>query len=380
MTRSQRITIAFLSLIALSLAVALGIYAFRSLQTIAQQPLGPALPSMPTQSPPPTWTVLANATQTQGVNQVVQQATLAPTSTPGPMCGGPMLMNVLVIGADARGDNYLYGLGDAIRLVRVDFMTPKISALEFPRDLWVEIPHISDNLNGQDHEKLNQAYLYGQPGFKYWDDPSEGSGLTALTLNKNFGASIDHYVTVNMRTFEHIIDAMGGIEVEIPNEDVAKTADLAVGTHLLNGAQALKLARNRQGGSFERADNQNLVLCAVRKKLASPQIIPQIPAMIETFQDNIRTDFTPEQLAQLACLATRMPPENITLASFPGDLFKQTRVFDPVFDKRIAILDADFAILSDFVTRFQLGTWPLPSTSSASSSVIDEEDAPSVCQ
>jgi LCP family protein required for cell wall assembly len=380
MTRTQRITIAFLSLIALSLAVALGIYAFRSLQTIAQQPLGPALPSMPTQSPPPTWTVPANATPTQGVNQVVQQATLAPTSTPGPMCGGPMLMNVLVIGADTRGDNYLYGLGDAIRLVRVDFMTPKISALEFPRDLWVEIPHISDNLNGQDHEKLNQAYLYGQPGFKYWDDPSEGSGLTALTLNKNFGASIDHYVTVNMRTFEHIIDAMGGIEVNIPNEDVAKTADLAVGTHLLNGAQALKLARNRQGGSFERADNQNLVLCAVRKKLASPQIIPQIPAMIETFQDNIRTDFTPEQLAQLACLATRMPPENITLASFPGDLFKQTRVFDPVFDKRIAILDADFAILSDFVTRFQLGTWPLPSTSSASSSVIDEEDAPSVCQ
>lgn len=379
MTRPQRITIAFLSFIALSLAVTLGIYAYSSLRTLAQQPLGPALPSMPTQTLPPTWTVSPGAAATQPVNQIAQ-ATLVPTSTPGPLCGGPMLMNVLVIGADTRGDNYLYGLGDAIRLVRVDFMTPKVSALEFPRDLWVEIPHISDNLNGQDHEKLNQAYLYGQPGFKYWDDPSEGSGLTALTLNKNFGASIDHYVTVNMRTFEHIIDAMGGIEVEIPNEDVAKTADLSVGKHLLNGAQALKLARNRQGGSFERADNQNLVLCAVRKKLASPQIIPQIPAMIETFQDNIRTDFTPEQLAQLACLATRMPPENITLASFPGDLFKQTRVFDPVFDKRIAILEADFAILSDFVSRFQLGTWPLPAAASTSSSVIDEEDAPSICQ
>lgn len=381
MTRPQRITIAILSVIALSLAVTLGIYAFRSVQTIAQQPLGPALPSMPTQTLPPTWTASPEgmSTSTLAVNQIAQ-ATLVPTNTPGPLCGGPMLMNVLVIGADTRGDNYIYGLGDAIRLVRVDFMTPRISALEFPRDLWVEIPHISDNLNGQDHEKLNQAYLYGQPGFKYWDDPSEGSGLTALTLNKNFGASIDHYVTVNMRTFEHIIDAMGGIEVDIPNEDVAKTADLSVGKHLLNGAQALKLARNRQGGSFERADNQNLVLCAVRKKLASPQIIPQIPAMIETFQDNIRTDFTPEQLAQLACLATRMPPENITLASFPGDLFKQTRVFDPVFDKRIAILEADFAILSDFVTRFQLGTWPLPASTIESSSVIDEEDAPSICQ
>ena len=379
MTRSQRITITVLSFIALILVVFIGVYAYQSLRTVAQTPLGPVLPFIPTKGLPPTWTPSPGPAPTQ-LGAVTLAPTLPlPTSPSGPLCGGPMLMNVLVIGADTRGDNYTYGLGDAIRLVRVDFVTPKVSVLEFPRDLWVEIPHIEDNLNGQDHEKLNQAYLYGQPGFKYWDDPSEGSGLTALTLNLNFGANIDHYITVNMRTFEHIIDAMGGIEVEIPNENVAETANLSVGTHTLNGAQALKLARNRSGGIFERADNQNLVVCAVRKKLTSPQIVAQIPALIETFQDNIRTNFTPEQLGQLACLATRMPPENILLASFPGDLFKQTRVFDPVFDKRIAIVDADFEILTDFVTRFQAGTWPVP-VPADSNSGIDDEDAPSVCQ
>jgi len=379
MTRSQRITITVLSFIALILVVFIGVYAYQSLRTVAQTPLGPVLPFIPTKGLPPTWTPSPGPAPTQ-LGAVTLAPTLPlPTRPSGPLCGGPMLMNVLVIGADTRGDNYTYGLGDAIRLVRVDFVTPKVSVLEFPRDLWVEIPHIEDNLNGQDHEKLNQAYLYGQPGFKYWDDPSEGSGLTALTLNLNFGANIDHYITVNMRTFEHIIDAMGGIEVEIPNENVAETANLSVGTHTLNGAQALKLARNRSGGIFERADNQNLVVCAVRKKLTSPQIVAQIPALIETFQDNIRTDFTPEQLGQLACLATRMPPENILLASFPGDLFKQTRVFDPVFDKRIAIVDADFEILTDFVTRFQAGTWPVP-VPADSNSGIDDEDAPSVCQ
>ena len=379
MTRSQRITITVLSFIALILVVFIGVYAYQSLRTVAQTPLGPVLPFIPTKGLPPTWTPSPGPAPTQ-LGAVTLAPTLPlPTSPSGPLCGGPMLMNVLVIGADTRGDNYTYGLGDAIRLVRVDFVTPKVSVLEFPRDLWVEIPHIEDNLNGQDHEKLNQAYLYGQPGFKYWDDPSEGSGLTALTLNLNFGANIDHYITVNMRTFEHIIDAMGGIEVEIPNENVAETANLSVGTHTLNGAQALKLARNRSGGIFERADNQNLVVCAVRKKLTSPQIVAQIPALIETFQDNIRTDFTPEELGQLACLATRMPPENILLASFPGDLFKQTRVFDPVFDKRIAIVDADFEILTDFVTRFQAGTWPVP-VPADSNSGIDDEDAPSVCQ
>lgn len=377
MTKTQRAIIGILSGIALILVTGMGIYLYQILFAFAEKPLGPALPTI---AMPPTWTASPGPAPGQA-----GQVTLAPTisfttPTSGPRCGGPALMNILVVGADTRGDNYTYGLGDAIRLVRVDFATPKVSALEFPRDLWVEIPHISDNLNGQDHEKLNQAFLYGQPGFKYWDDPSEGSGLMALTLNKNFGATIDHYITVNMRTFEHIIDAMGGIDVEISDENVAKTSGLTIGTHHLNGAEALKLARNRSGGSFERGDNQNLVVCAVRKKITNPQILAQIPALIETFQDNIRTDLTPAQLSQLACLGAQMPPQNIVLASFPGDLFKQTRVFDPVFDKRIAILDADFVILTDFVTRFQMGTWPLQAEVSTPSPDIDEEDAAFVCQ
>lgn len=376
MTKSQRIIIAILSVIAFTLVAAVGAYAYQALSAAAAKPLGP---SLPTQALPPTWTPSPGPPASNGL--VTFEPTVSfPTPTSGPQCGGPLTMNILVVGTDTRADNYTYGLADAIRLVRVDFSNPKVSALEFPRDLWVEIPHVADDLNGQDHEKLNQAFLYGQPGFKYWDDPAEGSGLLALTLNRNFGANVDHYITINMRTFEHIIDALGGIDVEIPNEKIAKTTGLKEGTHHLNGAEALKLARNRSGGSFERADNQNIVLCAVRKKLTNPQILAQIPALIETFQDNIRTDFTPAQLGQLACLATQMPPENIVLASFPADLFKQTRVFDPVFNKRISILDADFDILRDFVLRFQMGTWPPQAAISPPSPLIDEEDNAFVCQ
>ncbi|HMZ06045.1 MAG TPA: LCP family protein [Anaerolineales bacterium] len=372
MTRTEKTIITILSIIAIALVVSLGIYAYNTYRGVATRPLGPRLPE---QELPATWTPQPGS--------LSQTATLAPaaalpTRTPGPRCGGPALMNVLVVGADTRGDNYLYGLGDAIRLVRVDFVTPKVSVLEFPRDLWVEIPHIADNLDGQDHEKLNQAFLYGQPGFKYWDDSTEGSGLLALTLNKNFGVRVDHYITVNMQTFVHIVNAVGGIDVKIPNETVARTANLSVGTHHLDGGDALKLVRNRQGGSFERGDNQNLVLCALRKKLTSPQIVTQIPALIETFQDNIRTDFTPEELGQLACLGTQMPPENIALTSFPAELFKQTRIYDPVFEKKIAALEADFTILRDFVTRFQAGTWP--ATNASSTPEADTEDTPISCE
>ncbi|MFN8382908.1 MAG: LCP family protein [Anaerolineales bacterium] len=379
MTQSQKYIIVLLSVIACVLLVGLGYYTYSNYQTFASQPLGPALP-VSQQSLPPTWTASPGPSPTQpGSVTLAPLISVPSTSTPIAMCGGPNIMNVLLIGADTRGDNYTYGLADAIRVVRVDFMTPKVTMLEFPRDLWVEIPNISDNLNGQDHEKLNQAYLYGQPGFKYWDDPSAGPGLLALTLNKNFGVQTDHYVSINMRTFENIINALGGIDVNIKDEQASKSTNLPIGIHHLDGAGALKVARNRGGGSFERADNQNLVLCALRKKLTSPDIVTQIPALIESFKDNIRTDFTPEQIAQLACLGTRLPPQNIVLTSFPQELFTQTREFDPVFDKRIAILDADFSILSDYVRKFHAGTWPAPILPAPSDISPDNEDIPLVC-
>ncbi len=374
MTRNQKNIIAFLSLIACALISAAGFYALQNYQAFASQPLGPALPIV-AQTMPPTWTPAA----TTSANMVTLLPTIAfPTQTPYAGCGsGVNVMNVVVIGADSRSDTYQYGLGDVIRLVRIDFVTPKVSVLEFPRDLWVEIPYISDNINGQDHEKLNQAYLYGQPGdgFHYWDDPSAGPGLLSLTLNLNFGVQVDHYIAVNMRTFVNVVNAVEGIDFNVPDEIAAQNTGLPIGKHHLNGDQALKVARNREEGVFERASNQNRVLCALRQKLTSPKVVTKIPGLIESFQDNILTDFTPEQLGQLACLGTKLPPENITFASFPQELFKESRIYDPVFKKNVFYWDVDFNILRDYVAQFQAGTWPDPNAIT-----IDEEEPEIICE
>ena len=142
----------------------------------------------------------------------------------------------------------------------IDSVTPAITVLEFPRDLWVEIPDIADNLNGQDHEKLNQAFLYGQPGFKYWDDPTEGSGLLALTLNKNFGANVDHYITVNMRTFEQVIDARDRFSRDrgddIPGDDLALGADLLGDAGEAEAHLDLGAVRRRLAPPVDAADRQ----------------------------------------------------------------------------------------------------------------------------
>jgi LCP family protein required for cell wall assembly len=229
----------------------------------------------------------------------------------------------------------------------------------------VEIPDIADNLKGQDHEKLNQAYLYGNPGFGYTDDPARGPGLLARTLALNFGANIDHYAAVNMRTFEKIVNAVGGIEVTLPKTVDGRTADdrnerllFGQGTHHLDGERALTLARIRIEGTFARADNQNRVLCALRDKLVSPGVLPDVPKLIQSFRGAVQTDLSPEQLGQLACIGTQMDSGNIVFASFPEELFTASRMLDPVFGKKVFIWDVDFDALRQYVQQFNEGTWP----------------------
>jgi LCP family protein required for cell wall assembly len=367
MSTLQKIILSFLSVIALALLV----FVIWLYTGVWQKPLGPAL-QLSTATPlqmPATWT--PNPFSTGTLPSTPETVSVSPSS-PSPisnpitgMCGGPAVMNILAVGTDARGDNYNYGLADVIRLVRVDFVNPKVTVLEFPRDLWVEIPDIADNLNGQDHERLNQAYLYGNPGFGYIDDPAQGPGLLARTLTLNFGTNISHYAAVNMRTFEKIVNAVGGIDVTLPEpvdgrtaEDTNKRLLFDEGTHHLDGTRALTLARIRIEGTFARADSQNRVLCALRDKLTSPDVITDIPKLIQSFQGAIQTDLSPAQLGQLACIGTQIQPGNIVFASFPEEHFKATRIYDPVFKGRVFIWDVDFDILRQYIAQFNEGTWP----------------------
>lgn len=402
MTRAQKTILSVLGLVACILLGMVLWILYINTQAYWTTPLGPAL-NLPTESissptllpatntasspdlgfasPSPTFTLVPASDSYTYLPTVTQPPTVTPfpTFTPSALtCGSTEVMTLLAIGTDSRSGKYEYGLADVIRVVRVDFMNRKISILEFPRDLWVEIPEISDNLKGQDHEKLNQAYLYGNPGFGYWDDPSAGPGLLARTLNLNFGVRPDHYVAVSMRVFEKIVDAVDGIDIYLPEavdgrtkEDPRKSLYFAKGTHHLSGSEALQLARIRLDGVFERANTQNRILCALRDKLVTPSVLPKIPEIIQSFMDNIQTDMSPEQISTLACFGTRIDPSLILFASFPQELFKPDWVYDPVFKAKLFAWDVDFTVMREYVTMFHEGSWPVPDTSED-----DEESLP----
>ena len=355
MSRPQRTIIAVLSILSALLGFLVlrtGLQAYRQWSGMG---LGAPLPTSP-YTPlalPPTWTP-EPMDATASVGSELSGST-------APRCGGPPVMTLLLIGSDTRSTGYTWGLADVIRIARIDFSTPRLTVLDFPRDLWVEIPEIADDLDGQDHEKLNQAYLYGNPGdgFGYWDHPSAGPGLLARTLDLNFGAKADHYVAVNMQTFVRMVDAVDGIDVTLEKRiGGSDNPHLQPGSHHLNGAEALAVARDRSEGVFSRGDNQNLVLCALQRKLISPSVLPKIPELVRSFEGSVQTDLDPSTLGQLACLAGQMPVGNIELYSFPEQLFIGTRPYDPVFDKTVFAWDFDPLLMRHYVAQFQAGSWP----------------------
>ncbi|HSJ85646.1 MAG TPA: LCP family protein [Anaerolineales bacterium] len=358
MTRAQKITLGVLVFSACSTWLVLLYFTSQSYEAWAQQPLAATL-AYPTEwQLPATWTASPVATQLT----ITLAATLAAeTQTPLPPFAACNLalptMTVLALGTDVRPGEHRAGLTDLMRAIRVDFRAQRVTALEFPRDLWVTIPGIEQNL-GTDHQKLNTAYAYG--GVEY------GPSLSARTLYLNFGLNVDHYIVANMTVFSDVVDALGGLDITSPpggidgrtRTDRSERLVFPEGPQHLNGEQALTLARIRNVSVFARAENQNLVMCALRKKVESPETLLKVPGIINSFLKNIRTDLTPDQISQLACLGTRMPRSNIQFASFPLELFHSAEIYDPVLKQNVFIWDARFDRLRRYVSDFQAGTWP----------------------
>lgn len=290
------------------------------------------------------------------------------TPAPEPLCGGPPVMVLLAIGADNRDNSYLYGLADVIRIVRVDFVTPRVTVLSLPRDLWVEVPGISEHY-GITLGKLNQAYFYGNPGVGYYDGPGAGPGLLARTLELNFGIVPDHYAAANMQTFVRIVDAVGGIDIVLDEPVDGRPVDdhtedmgyFPAGPHHFTGAEALRFSRIRKVDNvFRRDDRQNQVLCALREKVLSPQVLDDIPEIVSAFQGSILTDLSLGQMSQLACLAPQVSQDNLRMESLPEELLTPSRVYDPILKNTTFVWDIDYDVVREMAADFLAGEWPPP--------------------
>lgn len=323
-------------------------------------PLGPALESSSvsiTPGPPVSAVKSATPEPVWGPS-----ATPAPTPSPTvvPACGGPPAMSILLSGVASEG--YLYGLADAIRVVRVDFQRQRIAVLALPRDLWVDIPGIADH--GVRQGKLNQAYFYGTEGMGFYDGSGYGSGLLAETLRADFGIEIDHYVAVNLAAFRRMIDSMGGLEVHFSSPVYIKKNEepklyLRAGSHRLTGKQAENVVRSRiEGGDLGRIDQQTVVMKAAAQKMLSSAGLQSIPGLVQTLKNYVLTDLSPAEINQLVCLVEMIDPQDqIVFVNIPDNQLWEERVYDPYLDYQPSVLLYDPDALRQLADRFNSGSW-----------------------
>ena len=333
----------------------------------------PSFEAAPYTPLPPTEIAPADDGNSQN-NDKLSTLLVTPTPTLSPselnLCNKTGTWTILAIGEDYRGDGgeYLYGLADVIRVIRVDFSTGSVSMLAIPRDLWVHIPELADR--NIDYGKINQAYFFGTPGMGYYKRKGGGAGLLADTLFYNYGIFPDHYVVVSMNAFVQIVDAVGGIDITLDepvdgNVEYKGESDNAgyysAGTHHFNGETALKFSRIRFGYTeLKRIDNETIILKALYDKMISPEVRGKLldVATLLLKKGTILTDLSPADLAALICVATSIDRNNIKTTQLPSDSFTGQTLFSPIQNGYTFAYVPDNQKVQKAIDDFKSGVWP----------------------
>lgn len=223
-------------------------------------------------------------------------------------------ITILMMGIDRRPGEPYISRTDTMMLLSYNPRSESISLLSIPRDLYVVIP-------GRGRDRINTAFVYGAQG----NSPAAGASLAMQTVAYNLGVPVDHYLMVDFSAFIRSIDALGGIDVQVPYDiydpdfpDMNYGYDplyIQAGPQHFDGLTALKYARTRhQDNDFYRARRQQQVLMAVRSKalsLGPAEMLRQAPVIYRQLEDGIRTDMSLEQLLTLANVLKDIPEENI---------------------------------------------------------------------
>jgi LCP family protein required for cell wall assembly len=241
---------------------------------------------------------------------------------------GLMLSNpstILVIGSDhsRRADRRGNRLADSIMLIRTDPEHHRISYLSIPRDLEVDVP-------GQGHEKINASL------------PQGGPSLAIRTIKEAFGFDVNHIILMDFPSFREVIDALGGIEVDVrspavtkhdcPYPSAAKCARwrgwrFGRGLQTMDGKRALIYSRIRKNdlnaaeNDLNRTGRQQQVLQATLGKMVGVGTFLRLPFIGDELVSPLATDLSTAQIFQLGWLRFRSSKDQTLYCrlGFTGD-------------------------------------------------------------
>ena len=217
------------------------------------------------------------------------------------------ITHIMIMGVDRRSDDV--GRSDTLMVASVDTAKEKAALLSIPRDTRVAI-------EGNGNDKINHAYAFG------------GHKLTQKSVEGLLGVKIDHYILIDTRAFERIIDAIGGIDINVRkrmhyedpwDDDGGLIIDFYPGEQHMDGKKAMEYVRYRDGeGDIGRIGRQQTFMKAVLAKLISPDMLPRLPQVIEEVRTSMETDMSAMELLGFARVLKGVQAQGLEAKMVPG--------------------------------------------------------------
>ncbi|WP_394215564.1 LCP family protein [Brachybacterium vulturis] len=191
--------------------------------------------------------------------------------------------NFLLLGSDKRSAEDAVSQGvsgqrsDVMMLVHITEDGESVYVMSFPRDLYVDVP-------GHGKDRINSALAYG------------GVGLAVTTVENFTGVPIDHVALIDFDGIEGLVDTLGGVDVQVPEDFTAGGHRFTEGVQTLDGEEALTFVRERKQfaeGDFQRNRNQQAVLKGITEKLISGETLSdpgKLAGTIESISPFLTTD------------------------------------------------------------------------------------------
>lgn len=244
----------------------------------------------------------------------------APASLP--TYSDPNRLTILLLGIDQRQDQaaqHVPSRSDTMIVLTVDPRQKKAALVSIPRDLVVPIP-------GHGDQKINTAHFWGEV-----DHPGGGPSLAVDTVERNFGIHVDYYARVDFLAFQRLIDAVGGIVVDVHRpilDDEYPTPDygtirlyIPTGPQWMDGARALEYARSRHSeNDFARQARQREVILAAERKALQPGMLVKLPEFVAILHESVGTDIPLTKIPSLVSLARSIPAENVVDVGITSDM------------------------------------------------------------
>jgi LCP family protein required for cell wall assembly len=267
------------------------------------------------------------------------EPTLIGTPVPSvdiPPWDGRERLNILLIGADEQAGGHNT---DTLITVSIDPVTKQVAMFSLPRDTQeVPVPPgPAQQVWGRTYgQKINAWFVNNRRRSDLWPGNDRTRGYNALKaiVGNLYNLKIRYFVEVNFDGFKKVVDALGGVtvNVQVPVVDDTfpgtngRTQRLYIpsGIQHMNGDQALRYARSRHTSTdFDRGARQQRVLLSLREQADPQALIPKLPELVAALKKAVRTDIPLDQIDELLGLASQVDTANIRSYVFAPPLYQR---------------------------------------------------------